>query len=274
MSDSVDLRMRLIEALRTHGLKQVQVAREIKIHHTTLSLWLSGKCKGSVAKIEAAIEDWLSAIDKRRSAAPLSETACVSRFHRITRRRNRRSLEESSLVPIRLDISAQGRRLREILCWDIAEPYFTPHTFAELMVEDLSLPKEFSSEISASIEQRVSRHETYKPTATECLKALSIEIRVDNILLRDHFLWDINDPKADPEGFAEVVCADLGLSQEVATAFAHAIREQVMYYRRIESRKSTPSAKLTAYYRTDPHKWEPILQVLSPDRVRLHEAAN
>lgn len=265
--------MRLIEALRIYGLKQVQVAREIKIHHTTLSLWLSGKCKGSVAKIEAAVEDWLSAIDKRRTSAPLSETACVSRFHRITRRRNRRTLENSALVPIRLDITAGGRRLREILCWDIAEPHFTPQTFAELMVEDLGLPKEFNTEISSSIEQRVSRHESYRPVTMECLKALAIEIRVDNILLRDHFLWDINDSTADPEGFAEVVCADLGLSQEVATAFAHAIREQVMYYRRIESRKSTPNSKLTSFYRLDPHKWEPILQVLSPDQVRLYESS-
>jgi SWI/SNF-related matrix-associated actin-dependent regulator of chromatin subfamily B protein 1 len=264
--------MRLIDALRTHGLKQVQVARESGIHHTTLSLWLSGKCKGSVNKIEAAIENWLSAVDKRRLTTPVVETACVSRFHRITRRRNRRLLEDSALVPIRLDITAQGRRLREILCWDIAEPHFTPQSFAELLVEDLSLPKEFTPEISASIEQRVSRHEPYKPAPTECLKDLVIDIRVDNIWLRDRFLWDINDPSNDPEGFAEVVCADLGLTQDVATAFAHAIREQVMYYRRIESRKSTASARLTTYYRSEPYKWEPVLQVLSPERVRLHES--
>lgn len=36
--DNQDLRVRLAEALNAYGLKQVNVAKDTGIHHTTLSL--------------------------------------------------------------------------------------------------------------------------------------------------------------------------------------------------------------------------------------------
>jgi len=37
----------------------VDVARETGIHHSTLSLWLQNKLKGSQVKIEETLEEWL-----------------------------------------------------------------------------------------------------------------------------------------------------------------------------------------------------------------------
>ncbi len=45
-----DIRTRVQEALMKHNIKQVDLARETGIHHSTLSLWLQGKSKNHHAK--------------------------------------------------------------------------------------------------------------------------------------------------------------------------------------------------------------------------------
>ena len=46
-----DIRTQMLEALAKYNIKQVDVAREAGIHHSTLSLWLQGKVKGHHIKI-------------------------------------------------------------------------------------------------------------------------------------------------------------------------------------------------------------------------------
>jgi len=40
----------------------------------------------------------------------------------------------------------------------------------------------------------------------ECIKIIEIDVRVDNVSLRDKFEWDINDPQNSPEDFAVLLC--------------------------------------------------------------------
>jgi transcriptional regulator with XRE-family HTH domain len=40
MQDKKDLKARIYEILQKHNIKQVDLAREIGIHHSTLSLWM------------------------------------------------------------------------------------------------------------------------------------------------------------------------------------------------------------------------------------------
>jgi SWI/SNF-related matrix-associated actin-dependent regulator of chromatin subfamily B protein 1 len=88
-------------------------------------------------------------------------------------------------------------------------------------------------------------------------------------VLKDRFVWDINNRRNSPEAFAQCVCADLGLGPELATALAHAIREQVTYYQKKEQMRGTPVVdQLQEIYRSNPEEWEPKVQVLSPDEVR------
>ena len=42
--------------MHKYNIKQVEVARETGIHHSSLSLWLQGKIKGHMVKIADTIE--------------------------------------------------------------------------------------------------------------------------------------------------------------------------------------------------------------------------
>ncbi|CAI2184367.1 17179_t:CDS:10, partial [Funneliformis geosporum] len=59
---------------------------------------------------------------------------------------------------------------------------------------------------------------------------IKIDVTIGNISLVDQFEWDINCQKNDPELFAEILTAELGLGGEFKTAISHSIREQVQIY--------------------------------------------
>lgn len=54
-----DLKKRLFEIMQKYGIKQVDVARDSNINHSSLSLWLRGKLEGHIAKVPDAIETYL-----------------------------------------------------------------------------------------------------------------------------------------------------------------------------------------------------------------------
>jgi len=58
-------------------------------------------------------------------------------------------------------------------------------------------------------------------------------VRIGNIVLRDQFEWDINNPHNSPEDFAESLCSDLGLGAEFMLPIAHSIREQINEHQRL-----------------------------------------
>lgn len=45
--------------MRKNNIKQVDVARETGVHHSTLSLWLMGKVKGHHVRVAETIESYL-----------------------------------------------------------------------------------------------------------------------------------------------------------------------------------------------------------------------
>ena len=54
----------------------------------------------------------------------------------------------------------------------------------------------------------------------ELVRSIRLNVTIGNILLRDQFEWDINNPHNSPEDFAVSLCADLGLSAEFALPIA------------------------------------------------------
>jgi transcriptional regulator with XRE-family HTH domain len=54
-----ELKKRLQDILHKYNIKQVEVARETGIHHSSLSLWLQGKIKGHMVKIADTIEQYI-----------------------------------------------------------------------------------------------------------------------------------------------------------------------------------------------------------------------
>ncbi|KAH8986946.1 hypothetical protein EDB86DRAFT_3211773 [Lactarius hatsudake] len=61
---------------------------------------------------------------------------------------------------------------------------------------------------------------------------IRLDIGIGSMKLDDQFEWDIENPGASPEQFAEVYARELGLGSEFRTAIAHSIREQVHTYQK------------------------------------------
>jgi SWI/SNF-related matrix-associated actin-dependent regulator of chromatin subfamily B protein 1 len=61
---------------------------------------------------------------------------------------------------------------------------------------------------------------------------IRLDIGIGSMKLDDQFEWDIDNPGASPEQFAEVYARELGLGGEFRTAIAHSIREQVHTYQK------------------------------------------
>lgn len=59
-SEDKDVRTQMQEALQKFNIKQVDVARETGVHHSTLSLWLQGKVRGHLIRIEETLSEWLN----------------------------------------------------------------------------------------------------------------------------------------------------------------------------------------------------------------------
>ena len=64
------------------------------------------------------------------------------------------------------------------------------------------------------------------------LKLSQLDILVSSLKLEDQFEWDLDNPDASPEDFAEVYTQELGLGGEFKTAIVHSIREQVQAYQK------------------------------------------
>ncbi|KAF1867054.1 hypothetical protein Lal_00049482 [Lupinus albus] len=112
-----------------------------------------------------------------------------------------------NLVPIRLDIEIDGQRYKDAFTWNPSDPDSEVVVFAKRTVKDLKLPPAFVTQIAQSIQ---------------------LDLRVNHTLVKDHFLWDLNNFESDPEEFARNFCIDMGIEDpEVGPAIAFAIREQL-----------------------------------------------
>eukprot|EP00658_Telonema_sp_P-2_P060452 TRINITY_DN49364_c0_g1_i1.p1 TRINITY_DN49364_c0_g1~~TRINITY_DN49364_c0_g1_i1.p1 ORF type:complete len:420 (-),score=76.30 TRINITY_DN49364_c0_g1_i1:546-1805(-) len=137
-------------------------------------------------------------------------------------------LPASHLVPIRLNITCDGRQLKDCFLWDVLESSLSPEEFGKLLCYDLELPLPFESLIAQSVHEHLANycmHHLRLPH--EYRITIKLDLRLGGYCLRDQFEWDMTEPANDPELFARALCAELGLSQEFVVAVAHSIREQL-----------------------------------------------
>ncbi|XP_068660055.1 chromatin structure-remodeling complex protein BSH isoform X3 [Aristolochia californica] len=112
-----------------------------------------------------------------------------------------------NLVPIRLDIEIDGQRLKDAFTWNPSDPDSEVGLFARRTVKDLKLPPAF---------------------VTQIVQSINLDLRVNRTIIRDQFLWDLNNFESDPEELARSLCRDLDITDpEVGPAIAVAIREQL-----------------------------------------------
>jgi len=152
VSQEREVRIKLNEALTKYGIKQVDVARETGIHHSTLSLWLQGKLKGNNSKIEEQIDTWLHNLYSNK---PKLFGAVSTRFELLKGKKDTSDFPTNiddnngfgNLIPINIIIELEGKKFKEIFFWDLDEPYLSVEHFAKILVEDNQLPQSFDNEI-------------------------------------------------------------------------------------------------------------------------------
>lgn len=81
-------------------------------------------------------------------------------------------------------------------------------------------------------------------------------MRIGNIVLRDQFEWDINNPNNSPEDFAESLCSDLGLGAEFMLPVAHSIREQINEHQKMAHQERRGGYNYASGFRSDKPKTE------------------
>jgi len=236
------LRTRLLNFIHTHKIKQVEVAREAVVHHSTLSLFLQGKIQPN-AKTEQNLEQWLERGHLSTPGFPrvglgkpieTAETKAASQKQQEVKKmipEDAMKVEED-LVPVRIDLEYEGIRLRENIIWNAGDKLITPEFFAKQVAADNDLPPYFENEIISLIQKAVFAHRKYVPTQPELIKVIELDLRVENVCIKDRFEWDINDPNNVPEEFAIQLCNELGLTNEFMVLIAHSIREQIEGFRR------------------------------------------
>uniref|UniRef100_A0A2P2L8S0 Chromatin structure-remodeling complex protein BSH n=2 Tax=Rhizophora mucronata TaxID=61149 RepID=A0A2P2L8S0_RHIMU len=136
-----------------------------------------------------------------------------------------------NLVPIRLDIEIDGHRFRDAFTWNPSDPDSEVVIFAKRTVKDLKLPPAFVMQIAQSIQTQLTDFRSYEGQdmyTGEKIVPIKLDLRVNHTLIKDQFLWDLNNFDSDPEEFARTFCKDLGIKDpEVGPAVAFAIREQL-----------------------------------------------
>ncbi|XVF26800.1 hypothetical protein REPUB_Repub14bG0050200 [Reevesia pubescens] len=136
-----------------------------------------------------------------------------------------------NLVPIRLDIEVDGQHYKDAFTWNPYDPDSEVVMFAKRTVKDLKLAPGFIPQIVQSIQSQLADFRSYEGQdmyAGDKIVPIKLDLRVNHTVIRDQFLWDLNNFESDPEEFARTLCKDLGIEDpEVGPAIAFSIREQL-----------------------------------------------
>ncbi|GJP41595.1 hypothetical protein CLOM_g1250 [Closterium sp. NIES-68] len=148
-------------------------------------------------------------------------------------------LVDDPLVPVRLDLEIGDQRLQDAFCWNSNEPEGEIAPFAEGLVKDTKLPHYFLPHIVQAIQAQVAEFRALHAqdlaavlgATEENVHLVKLDVCTATCIIRDQFLWDLNNPYADPEAYAAGLCSDLGITDADPQAqvwVAVALREQLL----------------------------------------------
>ncbi|KAF7837616.1 chromatin structure-remodeling complex protein BSH [Senna tora] len=142
-----------------------------------------------------------------------------------------------NLVPIRLDIEIDGQRYKDAFTWNPSDPDSEVVMFAKRTVKDLKLPPAFVTQIAQSIQSQLAEFRSYEGQdmyAGEKIVPIKLDLRVNHTLIKDQFLWDLNNFESDPEEFARNFCKDMDIEDpEVGVSVSNyslILNENIMLY--------------------------------------------
>lgn len=124
-----DIRTRTNEALAKYNIKQIDLAKETNVHHSTLSLWLQGKVKGTQIKIEDQMEKWLNSLNQVKT----KPSKAANRLQLLKGKREKHpnfdNITEKnpfgSLVPISIHVELEGKNLRKFFSGTLMKLIFS-----------------------------------------------------------------------------------------------------------------------------------------------------
>ncbi|EGV60591.1 SNF5-domain-containing protein [Yamadazyma tenuis ATCC 10573] len=165
----------------------------------------------------------------------------VPESHKTERETNKELLDmllktpKRNLVPIRLDIgeSENKFKLRDTFLWDLNEKDINIDQFVDVLLDDYKfIDRSVDSFIVKSIKDQIEDYNREPDKAMGELRIpIKINITVNNTQYTDQFEWDIlNFEDNDPEEFSVVLCDEMNLPGEFATAISHSIREQTQMF--------------------------------------------
>lgn len=156
----------------------------------------------------------------------------------MTEREIRRKVADSKprqLVPIRLDFDQERDRfkLRDTFLWNMADETYPLDKFVRTLIEDYKfiLEQNLHTVLASVAEQIKDFRKIPDKVVGEIRVPIKIDLVINNTQFVDQFEWDIlNAGDSDPEDFANVLCDEMCLPGEFATAVAFSIREQTQLY--------------------------------------------
>ncbi|KAE8684884.1 Chromatin structure-remodeling complex protein BSH [Hibiscus syriacus] len=116
-----------------------------------------------------------------------------------------------NLVPIRLDIGVDGQRYKDAFTWNPYVPDSEVVMFAKRTVKDLKLAPGFLPQVVQSQLATFRSYEGQDMYVGDKIVPIKLDLRVNHTVIRDQFLWDLNNFDSDPEEFARTLCKDLGI---------------------------------------------------------------
>eukprot|EP01031_Cornospumella_fuschlensis_P027757 gene27757-33525_t len=146
------------------------------------------------------------------------------------------------LVPLKIDISYQGARLVDTLCWNIGKngEAMEVEEFVARTCADLNLPIGYQYRMCMQMVEQIEAYtelvkhtiqmHTHIPQWKEKVEkpqTITIGIRYNNVDYADKVDWAPLTNYYTPEDFARTTVADLGLPLEMEPAIAHKIRESL-----------------------------------------------
>ncbi|KAJ1746662.1 SWI/SNF chromatin-remodeling complex subunit [Coemansia sp. RSA 1821] len=247
-------------AATTQQLKSARDAERRMSWGSGYAGWANGTAAppGTGAMLSAAQQEALTASGvpanvAARAVAPVAvvlpgQRARPGALPRFGRRQLQAQAEQREvLVPIRLDIDADGQRLRDTFTWDLNNSLVAPRQFAASLCADLGLSSEaFVAPIAAAIEEQLDDFRRYGQTGDDASAPallrqmlndeiaehgdsdgavwvddeLRVVVRIDvvigHIALRDQLEWDVA-PLLRPLASSELrdeLCASDGESSD------------------------------------------------------------
>jgi len=150
------------------------------------------------------------------------------------------------LVPVVVDVTHDGARVRDSFLWRLKNESMTPDEFAFRTCCDLGLPQGFQSVMAAQLAEQLRAHRellavcavlanvTTDDEAHACIRPgpellqVAVDVRKNTLHYTDTFAFDQFDASFSPEEFARATVADESLPYDVEAAIAFRIRECTM----------------------------------------------